>query len=301
MNSPDPDEQLEADVYSNLPSQNDSSTGTATKSNRSSFKSKHSETEQRRRSKINERFQSLMDIIPQNDQKRDKASFLLEVIEYIRFLQDKVQMYEEDESHQMWYQPPTKLTPWRNNHEPVCDHPQVVKSFSSNHDLVAAPPPSGLLFSDMPDSLEPYIYLAESSKILEHSPIPAVSSCVPTQPLPQFVQHNFWQPKPCCESSNGNTNGLLNSDEKASESLSNACSQRVLHSLTEALESSGVDMSKTVISVKLNLRKRADREDHVTAFASEENCNGIADEQEDSPTETKSFCDLDHSQKRIRR
>lgn len=114
----------------------------------------------------------------------------------------------------------------RNNHEPVSDQPQVVKSFSSNHDLVAAPPPSGLLFSDMPDSLEPYIYLAESSKVLEHSPVPAVSSCVPTQPLPQFAQHNFWQPKPCCESSNGNANGFLDSDEKASESLSNVCSQR---------------------------------------------------------------------------
>nr|GLL18784.1 transcription factor BIM3-like isoform X1 [Ipomoea trifida] len=43
------------------------------------LRSKHSETEQRRRSKINERFQTLRDIIPENDQKRDKASFLLEV------------------------------------------------------------------------------------------------------------------------------------------------------------------------------------------------------------------------------
>ncbi|CAA7055517.1 unnamed protein product [Microthlaspi erraticum] len=301
MNSPDPDDQLEADVYSNLPSRNDSSTGTVTKSNRISLKSKHSETEQRRRSKINERFQSLMDIIPQNDQKRDKASFLLEVIEYIRFLREKVQMYEEEESHQMWYQPPTKLTPWKNNHEPVSDHPQMVKSCSSNDELVAAAPPSELL-SDFPDSLYPYLYLAASSKIPEHSPASAVSSYATTEPLPQFAQHEFWQPKPCCESSNGNANGLLNSDDKTSESLSNVCSQRVLHSLTEAFESSGVDMSKTVISVKLNLRKRAGPEYPDTVFASEVYCNGIADEQEDSPTETKSFCkDLDHSQKRIRR
>nr|GMD56887.1 transcription factor BIM2-like isoform X3 [Ipomoea batatas] len=42
-------------------------------------RSKHSETEQRRRSKINERFQILRDLIPENDNKRDKASFLLEV------------------------------------------------------------------------------------------------------------------------------------------------------------------------------------------------------------------------------
>ncbi|KAE8732981.1 hypothetical protein F3Y22_tig00001644pilonHSYRG00054 [Hibiscus syriacus] len=44
------------------------------------MRSKHSVTEQRRRSKINERFQILRELIPNTDQKRDKASFLLEVI-----------------------------------------------------------------------------------------------------------------------------------------------------------------------------------------------------------------------------
>lgn len=73
-------------------------------------RSKHSETEQRRRSKINERFQVLRDLIPQNDQKRDKASFLLEVIEYIQFLQEKLQIYEH--SYEGWSQEPTKLVPW---------------------------------------------------------------------------------------------------------------------------------------------------------------------------------------------
>ncbi|KAG6470971.1 hypothetical protein ZIOFF_072060 [Zingiber officinale] len=57
-------------------------------------RSKHSATEQRRRSRINDRFQILRGVIPHSDQKRDKASFLLEVIEYIRFLQEKVQKYE---------------------------------------------------------------------------------------------------------------------------------------------------------------------------------------------------------------
>lgn len=42
-------------------------------------RSKHSATEQRRRSKINDRFQMLRDLVPHSDQKRDKASFLLEV------------------------------------------------------------------------------------------------------------------------------------------------------------------------------------------------------------------------------
>jgi len=73
-------------------------------------RSKHSETEQRRRSKINERFQILREIIPQNDQKRDKASFLLEVIEYIQFLQEKLNVYEGP--YHDWSKEPKKLIPW---------------------------------------------------------------------------------------------------------------------------------------------------------------------------------------------
>eukprot|EP00249_Psilotum_nudum_P023527 c28908_g1_i1 orf=983-3073(+) len=60
----------------------------------STLRSKHSATEQRRRSKINDRFQMLRQLVPNHDQKRDKASFLLEVIEYIQFLQEKVRKYE---------------------------------------------------------------------------------------------------------------------------------------------------------------------------------------------------------------
>jgi hypothetical protein len=45
----------------------------------SAIRSKHSVTEQRRRSKINERFQILRELIPNSEQKRDTASFLLEV------------------------------------------------------------------------------------------------------------------------------------------------------------------------------------------------------------------------------
>ncbi|XP_010450861.1 PREDICTED: transcription factor BIM3-like [Camelina sativa] len=293
MNSPDLDEQLEAEVYSNLPSRNDSST---VRRNRSSGRSKHSETEQRRRSKINERFQSLMDIIPQNqnDQKRDKASFLLEVIEYIHFLQEKVQMYEG--SHQMWCQTQTKLIPWGNNLGSVVevgDHPQI------GNDEVAAS--SGFLL-DMQNSVDSDIDRAVSTKILEHSPISAVSSYVPTETLPQFVQHDFWQPKPSCGPITCNTNELVNSDEKTSPSLSTVCSQRVLHTLTEAFKSSGVNMSETVISVQLSLRKRADREYSVTAFGSEGKCDSIADEEGNSPTEMGSYCkDLNNSEKRIRR
>ncbi|KAL2559148.1 transcription factor BIM2-like [Forsythia ovata] len=83
-------------------------------------RSKHSVTEQRRRSKINERFQILRELIPHSDQKRDTASFLLEVIQYVQFLQEKLHKY--DGSYQSWNLEPTKLMPWRNSHWHVQSH-----------------------------------------------------------------------------------------------------------------------------------------------------------------------------------
>eukprot|EP00252_Welwitschia_mirabilis_P000330 TRINITY_DN10367_c0_g1_i1.p1 TRINITY_DN10367_c0_g1~~TRINITY_DN10367_c0_g1_i1.p1 ORF type:complete len:667 (-),score=104.83 TRINITY_DN10367_c0_g1_i1:290-2290(-) len=73
-------------------------------------RSKHSATEQRRRSKINDRFQMLRELVPHSDQKRDKASFLLEVIEYIQLLQEKVRKYETTE--QAWNQEGKKSMVW---------------------------------------------------------------------------------------------------------------------------------------------------------------------------------------------
>lgn len=77
-------------------------------------RSKHSATEQRRRSKINDRFQMLRALIPHSDQKRDKASFLLEVINYIQILQEKVHNYEG--SYQGSDQEPPKVSPWKSSH-----------------------------------------------------------------------------------------------------------------------------------------------------------------------------------------
>lgn len=76
----------------------------------STSRSKHSATEQRRRSKINDRFQMLRQLLPNNDQKRDKASFLLEVIEYIQILQERVLKYEATEHG--WQQERLKTVSW---------------------------------------------------------------------------------------------------------------------------------------------------------------------------------------------
>ncbi|ONM22428.1 Transcription factor BIM3 [Zea mays] len=79
-------------------------------------RSKHSATEQRRRSKINDRFQILRELLPHNDQKRDKATFLLEVIEYIRFLQEKAQKYEA--TFPEWNQENPTMLPWSKGQIP---------------------------------------------------------------------------------------------------------------------------------------------------------------------------------------
>ncbi|KAK1310861.1 Transcription factor BIM1 [Acorus calamus] len=142
-------------------------------------RSKHSATEQRRRSKINDRFQILRDLIPHSDQKRDKASFLLEVIEYIQFLQEKVNKYES--TYPGWTQENAKLMPWKNSQGPgesIVDH---IKNGSS----------SGFLFSGNDNSIPvaPMISSqtpAESDNIdtgAAYKPM-EVSSKVPTLPVP---------------------------------------------------------------------------------------------------------------------
>ncbi|XP_047945559.1 transcription factor BIM2-like isoform X4 [Salvia hispanica] len=100
---------------------NDSSSPTDYKIADQKLRSKHSETEQRRRSKINQRFQILRDLIPENDQKRDKASFLLEVIQYIQFLQEKLQVYEG--SCQGWSLESTKCLPMGRSCADDCSVP----------------------------------------------------------------------------------------------------------------------------------------------------------------------------------
>ncbi|ESQ51221.1 hypothetical protein EUTSA_v10017520mg, partial [Eutrema salsugineum] len=55
-------------------------------------------------------FQMLRQLIPNSDQKLDKASFLLEVIEYIQFLQEKANKYETP--YQGWNHEPAKLLNW---------------------------------------------------------------------------------------------------------------------------------------------------------------------------------------------
>ncbi|PIA63281.1 hypothetical protein AQUCO_00200952v1 [Aquilegia coerulea] len=157
-------------------------------------RSKHSATEQRRRSKINDRFQILRDLIPQNDQKRDKASFLLEVIEYIQYLQEKVNRYEV--SYQGWNQEPTKLTPWRNGHAPsesMADHSQTLKSgpslmFTGKFDDNTIPNPTILATTQSP--VDPGMSTSATYKTMDHH----AEGSQKSGPMPIPVQPNIFVP-----------------------------------------------------------------------------------------------------------
>ncbi|GJN33704.1 hypothetical protein PR202_gb22325 [Eleusine coracana subsp. coracana] len=208
-------------------------------------RSKHSATEQRRRSKINDRFQILRELLPHNDQKRDKATFLLEVIEYIRFLQEKVQKYEV--TFPEWNQENAKILPWSKGQIPgdaLPDPSQFMRNGSSpgfnftgrlddNHNTVTSAAASG----------------AQDQAETDHMANNATSQCQPQWTGPSPVND-------CTVNSEMLNNQQLAIDE-GTISVSSQYSQELLNSLTQALQSSGIDLSQANISVQINLGKRA--------------------------------------------
>lgn len=239
-------------------------------------RSKHSATEQRRRSKINERFQILRDLIPQNDQKRDKASFLLEVIEYIQFLQEKLNGYEG--SYQGWSQEPTKLIPWRNHRGPMennIDPSQVVKNGSGRENNVITPTMltnvENCNFSTGSEykPMDPAIEAIRPNMPLQHNVYPQIGSGGMPSLTPQgFVSDSdnmASQIRPCTSDCAVPSN-VPNEEEEISvesgaDSISSAYSQGLLNTLTQALQSSGVDLSQADISVQIDIAKRRNRLD----------------------------------------
>ncbi|XP_020083177.1 transcription factor BIM2-like isoform X2 [Ananas comosus] len=239
-------------------------------------RSKHSATEQRRRSKINDRFQILRELIPHSDQKRDKASFLLEVIEYIRFLQERVQKYES--SCPEWNEDNVKMMPWvkvyfrsfwknsrNNNRSPenfISDSSQINKSGSAhpqqtllgkindNHIQIAH-----TVTSDAPNPTELNQMAGVSFKATENPP-----HC-PDADNNTFQAQNQWLRSPLVADS-AFSNEMLNQHEELAiddGTINVSChySQELLTTLSQALQNSGLDLSQASISVQINLGKRA--------------------------------------------
>ncbi|GLT70372.1 hypothetical protein SLA2020_424550 [Shorea laevis] len=257
-------------------------------------RSKHSATEQRRRSKINDRFQMLREIIPHSDQKRDKASFLLEVIEYIQFLQEKVHKYEG--SYQGWSHEPGKLMPWRNNHK-------IVESYADQSRVINTGSSPALVFSSKLD--EKNITVSPTIPRIAHNPVESDMSQATSfkamdhcpgltnkpMPFPVSLQPDFFtsaqssgaaaqlpprlasntenacqsQPVSChtgtCTRGGTVTNDKLKENELTIEggtiSISSVYSQGLLNTLTKALQSCGVDLSQASISVQIDLGKQS--------------------------------------------
>ncbi|KAK7295548.1 hypothetical protein RJT34_18458 [Clitoria ternatea] len=276
-------------------------------------RSKHSETEQRRRSKINERFQVLRDLIPQNDQKRDKASFLLEVIEYIQFLQEKLQIYEQ--TCEGWNQEPTKLIPWRNHHgavENTADPSQAIQNGSVNEENNNVSPslPKNIqnpIESDLTaGSAAEAVPLTMQTRLDMLDPVVSSGTGMATQhlqenlcnvDLPLHAQPQVWLSKPNKGSYILPSDNTLKEQEEliesGSDSISNTYSQGIFDTLTQALQSSGVDMSQTNISVQVNVGRQANTglthsayslKDHEKQFTSNEAiaCSGVDYCNEDS-------------------
>uniref|UniRef100_A0A0E0IL72 BHLH domain-containing protein n=1 Tax=Oryza nivara TaxID=4536 RepID=A0A0E0IL72_ORYNI len=236
-----------------------SCSGSGTDQRPSSPRSKHSATEQRRRSKINDRFQILRELLPHSDQKRDKATFLLEVIEYIRFLQEKVQKFEA--SVPEWNQENAKILPWSKGQNPGDDLPdpsQFIRNGSS----------SGYNFTGKPDDNHNMVTSAAASgaqELVETDHAASVSYRSAETPtnitnnVTSQAQAQWASPAgvdDCAMNSEMLNNQQLAIDE-GTISLSSQYSQQLLGTLTHALESSGVDLSQASISVQINLGKRA--------------------------------------------
>ncbi|KAL9337619.1 hypothetical protein Peur_069388 [Populus x canadensis] len=258
-------------------------------------RSKHSATEQRRRSKINDRFQMLRALIPHGDQKRDKASFLLEVIEHVQFLQEKVQKYEG--SYQGWNHEHAKLGPWRNNSRPVessVDQSRGENSgvgpallFAANLDKKNITISPSINPGGARNAVESNMSSASTFNAMDHHPNLGITN--KAMPFPISLQPNLFhpgriagaaaqfppllafdaentatQPQPChaisCTSDGAVASDKLKQQNLTVEggtiSISSAYSQGLLNTLTQALHSSGVDLSQATISVQIELGKK---------------------------------------------
>ncbi|KAL4364278.1 hypothetical protein GQ457_04G036260 [Hibiscus cannabinus] len=249
-------------------------------------RSKHSATEQRRRSKINNRFQMLRDTIPNSDQKRDKASFLLEVVEYIQFLQEKVNKYEG--TYHGWSNAPSKLIPRKSNQRPTenyadqsraingvsapsvvfpakldaaentIEHPNRSRAATTTYRAMDLSPGTMNKSMPFPVSLQPNFFNSAQSTV------PATQNA---PMLPSDAENSVCRPQTIpCHTGSCTTNGTLpNVNPKEQElqieggtiSISSAYSQRLLNMLTQALQTSGLDLSQASISVQIELAKQS--------------------------------------------
>uniref|UniRef100_A0A0E0NKE0 BHLH domain-containing protein n=1 Tax=Oryza rufipogon TaxID=4529 RepID=A0A0E0NKE0_ORYRU len=209
------------------------------------------------------RLEILRELLPHTDQKRDKASFLSEVIEYIRFLQEKVQKYEEadpernhEDSKSMPWAKVYYRSCWRNTKntsqvqgEDLSPSTQDMNNEQYGPKHISAAQPA--LFNTQSVTST----TTSSSHMATGTPQNLEKNSTPSNQPPWLSMSTMRQ-----ESEPGNK--MPNKHEKQTlhdenHSISSAYSQGLFNRLTEALKKSGLDPSQANIAVEINLAKRA--------------------------------------------
>ncbi|XP_060215028.1 transcription factor BIM2-like isoform X2 [Lycium barbarum] len=320
------EEEDEYDFGSNrdaTPSNNNSTKDGKNSDKANAIRSKHSVTEQRRRSKINERFQMLRNLIPHTDQKRDTASFLFEVIQHVQYLQETVQKYEG--SYQPWSSEPTKLMPWvnyRNSHWRAQSFPASSQALKNGTDT--GPTYSGRfdenlstvtssMQANQQNPLESYPGGDVSCKSTDQEKELASRAIVTSIPLQASMQVPVQKdsafsdslPIPASDEYPSTTNALNNQElviEGGTISISSTYSQGLLDSLTQVLQTAGLDLSQATVSVQINLGKRANRgmASQPSVAKDTENPPPAGDHFMEQFRDTNNDEELDQSQKRLK-
>lgn len=223
----------------------------------------------------------LRELIPRGDQKKDKASFLLE---------EKVQKYEG--SYQGWNHETAKLVPWENNSRPVessvdqsrglnsgagpallfaakLDERNITVSPSINPGGVRNPVEADMTSANamdrhpgftnksipFPISLQPNFNPGRTAGTAAQFPPRLASDAenMASQTQPQSCHARSWSTDEAVASDKVKEKDLT--VEGGTISISNAYSQGLVNTLTQALQSSGVDLSRASISVQIELGK----------------------------------------------
>uniref|UniRef100_A0A803MSX2 BHLH domain-containing protein n=1 Tax=Chenopodium quinoa TaxID=63459 RepID=A0A803MSX2_CHEQI len=214
-------------------------------------------------------------LIPHSDQKRDKASFLLEVIEYIQYLQEKVNRYEG--AYPGWNSEPPKLNPLSRavNASPVL-------MFGAKVDEKATPAVSLNVLCNPQTPAECSIINDINVKTVDQQPgktnkagsispplqhdihAPIINSCAVAPPpvrLPteggnaSFPQLQLWQGRTSASEPSLATDKLKDQELAREGGTINISS--VVEYANTSLPSSGVDLSQASISVEVDIGKRA--------------------------------------------
>ncbi|RLN07787.1 transcription factor BIM2-like isoform X2 [Panicum miliaceum] len=224
---------------------------------------------------ISFRFELLRELLPHGDQKRDKASFLLEVIEYIRFLQEKVQKYES--AH-----------PQKNHEDSSMSWAKVYyRSCWKNTENITQVQGGGSSAPTQDMNKEQYCSdkttVAPTPLFSTHSAgetsVDDISSQKATSTPQNWADDSTPSKRPpwLSMSTSDSGNKTLSKNEKQTvhedtSSLSNAYSQGLLNRLTQALKSSGVDPSQASISVEINMDKTATEPSNILGNFKDNEC-----------------------------